>query len=57
MVALGYSAAGEVLATVPYNSCLVVEPLKRCPFPDFCSPEYWKSSTWLVATTLSHVVH
>ena len=52
MVALGDSAAGEVLATVPYNSCLVVEPLKRCPFPGFCNAEYWKRSPWLVATTV-----
>ena len=46
MAAIEGIAGDEAFVTLPLDLALVVRPKQRCPFPQFCAPDYWRSSPW-----------
>ena len=48
MVALDRIDAGEVFVSLPRVAALVVDPLEKCPCPDFVEMGYYKKAPWYV---------
>lgn len=48
MVALDDIVGGEIFINLPRNAALVVDPLEKCPCPEFVDPGYYKTCPWYV---------
>ena len=48
MMALDTIVPGEFFVTLPRQAALVVDPLEKCPIPEFVDPKYYKSCVWYV---------
>ena len=48
MMALDTIVPGELFVTLPRDAALVIDPLEKCPIPDFVDGAYYKSCAWYV---------
>lgn len=48
MVALADIQAGEMFINLPRSAALVVDPLEKCPCPEFVDSGYYKTCPWYV---------
>ena len=48
MMALDTIVPGEFFVTLPRDAALVIDPLEKCPIPDFVDGAYYKSCAWYV---------